>query len=80
MLKGKSAFINGTFVIRPPQNRTSPIKNTMREMVFIFRAAVLFTNAFDLHQLTNPIVFQNKPNPEGRFSAALGHVFPLGRR
>jgi hypothetical protein len=41
---------------------------------------VLFTSAFGLHQLTNPFVFQDKPNPEGRFSASLGHVYQLGRR
>ncbi len=33
---------------------------------FIART-VLFTKAFGLHQLTNPFVFQYKPNPEGRY-------------
>ena len=43
-------------------------------------STVLFTSAFGLHQFTNPFVFQDKPNPEKRFSAPLGHVYQLGRR
>ena len=34
---------------------------------------VLFTNALALHQITNHLVFQNKPNPEKHFSPHLVH-------
>ncbi len=46
-------------------------------MVF-FKRIVLFTSAFGLHRLTHPLVFQYQPNPEGRFSASLGHDYHIG--
>jgi hypothetical protein len=38
-----------------------------------FNLNVLFTNAFDLHQLTSAFVFWYKSNPEKHFSPHLVH-------
>ena len=83
----KSSFSSFAFACSNSDSVSAPddLKSARRcsssdSDIFVVGLTVLFTNAFGLHQLTNRFVFQYKPNPEGRFSASLGHVYPLGRR